>query len=187
MVGRASVVWWPEALHHVAAEPEALKDFAYVVLEELVDEEVVLMSWSWPHADRQGHLYWRGGKVHEPSTAVVGRNQLRHQLYQPSRLKRLPRLGDVYAATRLGPGWAAEQPVPDVRTLFDGPVYDISADAREAAKLAYLGAVATVRAPRRSSDLDHRLLGEARQHRTRLRAKALKLSPPQSSRGRRRP
>jgi len=95
VVGRTSVVWWPEALHHVAAQPEALKDFAYVVLEELVDEEVVLMSWSWPHADREGHLYWRAGKVHDPSTAVIGRSQLRHQLYPghiPDRTDQVPEL-----------------------------------------------------------------------------------------------
>jgi hypothetical protein len=92
----------------------------------------------------------------------------------------LPRLGDVYAASHLGPGWAVSNPVSDVRQLFDGDVYDISADAREAAKLAYHGAAAPALTTRAASDVDRRLLSEAATHRSRLTAKRLKITAPPS-------
>jgi hypothetical protein len=71
--------------------------------------------------------------------------RLRAQLYTPNKLRRQPRCGDTFAVQGwVGSDQQAEQEVDDLRTLFTGTVYDISADAREAAKLAYhagLGAV----------------------------------------------
>ena len=177
MVAPAAVLWWPETLHHVADDPDCLADFAYVVLEELVDHRVVLISWPWPQADRRGRLSWSSSAAQDPSVATLDQELLRYQLYRPSRLQRLPRIGDVFAATRLGPGWNRGL-VGDVRTLFEGPLYDISADAREAAKLAYQGAVATVRAPELADEVDRGLLARAGQRRSARKARQLKLSPP---------
>lgn len=179
----AAVLWWPEALHHVADEPEGLADFAYVVLEELVDHRVVLMAWPWPWADPSGRLFWPTPADQGARVATVDQELLRHQLYRPSRLQRLPRLGDVFAASGLGPGWGEDALVGDVRTLFAEPMYDISADAREAAKLAYQGAVSTVRELGLADEEDRGLLAKAGHRRGALKAKQLKLSPPPERRG----
>src|SRR5215213_2948555 len=127
-----------------------------------------------------GRQFWPAEKESDYKSAVTTRDLLRYQLYRPSRLQRLPRLGDVYAASHLGPGWATANLVTDVRQLFDGELYDISADAREAAKLAYQGASAPALTTRAASDLDRRLLSEAASHRARLTAKRLKITAPPS-------
>lgn len=178
MVAEDAVLWWPEALHHVASEPEMLEGWAYVVLEELVDERIELMAWSWPLADRGGHLFWPSDDEQDPLTVAVNRDVLRRGLYRSSRLRRVPRLGDTFAAEKLGPAWAAGGTVDDVRTLFEGWLFDISAEAREAAKLAYHGAVAPVPALSQSSDLGARLLSQAAQRRSRVTAKALSPAAP---------
>ena len=174
------VLWRPEALQAATQAGEELGDFAYVVVEESVDRLIVLIAWPWPEADDQGRLFWPPASESDFKTAVTTRDLLRDQLYRPSRLVRLPRLGDVYAASHLGPGWEGSNLVTDVRQLFDGEVYDISADAREAAKLAYHGAAAPALAKRAVSDLDHRLLSEAATQRGRLTSKRLKITAPPS-------
>ena len=174
------VLWRPEALQAATQAGEELGDFAYVVVEESVDRLIVLMAWQWPEADDKGRLFWPMEEESDSKTAVTTRDLLQYQLYRPSRLMRLPRLGDVYAASHLGPGWEGSNLVTDVRQLFDGEIYDISADAREAAKLAYHGAAAPALTTRASTDLDRRLLSEAATHRARLTAKRLKMTAPPS-------
>jgi hypothetical protein len=174
------VLWRPEALQAATQDGVDLGDFAYVVVEESVDRLIVLIAWPWPEADDQGRLFWPGESESDYKTAVTTRDLLRYQLYRPSRLVRLPRLGDVYAASHLGPGWENSNLVTDVRQLFDGDVYDISADAREAAKLAYQGAAAPALTTRAASELDRRLLSEAASQRGRLLAKRLKIAAPPS-------
>jgi hypothetical protein len=172
------VLWRPEALQAATPAGVELGYFGYVVVEELVDRLIVLMAWPWPQADDLGRLFWPVEKELEYKTAVTTRDLLRDQLYRPNRLQRLPRLGDVYAASHLGPGWAAATPVTDVRELFDGDVYDISADAREAAKLAYHGAAAPALTTPVASDLDPGLLSKAAKDRAHLKAKRLKIAAP---------
>jgi hypothetical protein len=174
------VLWRPETLVAATQAGEELGDFAYVVVEESVDRLIELLAWPWPEADDRGRLFWPAEKESDYKSAVTTRDLLRYQLYRPSRLQRLPRLGDVYAASHLGPGWATANLVTDVRQLFDGELYDISADAREAAKLAYQGASAPALTTPAASDLDRRLLSEAASHRARLTAKRLKITAPPS-------
>jgi hypothetical protein len=163
----------------VGISAASVAQFSYVVVEELVDVRVVLMAWPWPEADDQGRLFWTLAADSSPKNAVVSRDLLRQQLYRPSRLLRRPRLGDVYAASRLGPGWEDRRPITDVRRLFDGPAYDISADAREAAKLAYQGPAAPfIQTIKAEDPLDSRLLDQAAVRRRRLAAKPLKLYQP---------
>lgn len=176
MVRPDEVLWWPEALHRVAPESRWLEDYSYVVLEELIDERIVLMAWSWPLADPDGHLYWPAEDEKFPLSVAVDRDLLRRRLYRPSRLRRSPRLGDTFAAAALGPAWFGDPTVDDVQTLFEGVAYDISADAREAAKLAYHGAVAPVPGLSQSTNLGGQLLAEAAQRRGHLTAKPLKTS-----------
>ncbi|HEX8093180.1 hypothetical protein [Jatrophihabitans sp.] len=138
----STVPWSPEDLPVPAGELAAL---SYVVLEELVGSLVLLRRWSWPDVDQLGRLIWLEDSEHDSDSAAVALELLRAQLYTPNNLKRRPRCGDTFAArTSTDAGWQDDQAVGDLRTLFSGAVYDISADAREAAKLAYhagLGAV----------------------------------------------
>jgi hypothetical protein len=137
------VLWHPEALEAAAGAGVSMGDFAYVMVEELVDKLVLLMAWPWPEADDSGRVFWPVEHELNYKTAVTTQDLLRYQLYRPNRLQRMPRLGDVYAASHLGSGWEDSNPVTDLRELFDGELYDISPDAREAAKLAYHGAAAS--------------------------------------------
>ncbi len=169
-------LWWPEALHRVIEDPEALAEYAYVVLEEAVDQRFVLLAWTWPRADVSGHLYWPERPERGPKSATIDGHLLRDQVYRPSRIHREPRLGDVYAAARLGQGWDSGEVVQDARTLFAGPVYDISAEAREAAKLSYLGALAPVEGVEEGNDEARRLLAEAARRREAMPVRTLKVS-----------
>ena len=114
---------------------------SYLLVEEIVRGQAHLQRWPWPAADREGRLVW---SVDRPlGDYVVAVDLLRWQLYQPQvdGLRRRPRAGDVFAVR-----WAAARStgsrVTDLRTLFD-EAYDVSADAREAAKLAYLAVQTT--------------------------------------------
>jgi hypothetical protein len=138
----STVPWKPEDLPLPAEE---LAASSYVVVEEVVGSLALLRRWSWPDVDQLGRLSWLDDSEYDSDAATVTIELLRAQLYTPSKLKRRPRCGDTFAVQ--GPaeaGWRAEEQVSDLRELFSGSVYDISADAREAAKLAYhagLGAV----------------------------------------------
>ena len=138
----STVPWNPEDL---PVPDEDLADLSYVVVEEVVGSLVLLRRWPWPDVDPLGRLVWLDGSEHHSDAAAVALELLRAQLYTPSKLRRRPRCGDTFAVRgAIEPTWQAEEQVSDVRQLFAGSVYDISADAREAAKLAYhagLGAV----------------------------------------------
>jgi hypothetical protein len=138
----SAVAWCPEDL---PVPVEQLSAFGYVVVEELVGRLALLRHWPWPDVDQFGRLVWVGESEQDSTAAAIDLDLLRAQLYTPNRLRRRPRCGDAFAVQDAGgTGWSAEQEVADLRELFSGAVYDISADAREAAKLAYhagLGAV----------------------------------------------
>jgi hypothetical protein len=138
----STVPWQPEDLPLPAEDLTAL---SYVVLEEVVGPLALLRRWSWPDVDPLGRLIWLDDSEYGSGAAAVTIDLLRAQLYAPSKLKRRPRCGDTFAVRdAASSAWQAEEQVSDLRTLFSGSVYDISADAREAAKLAYhagLGAV----------------------------------------------
>ena len=124
---------------------EQLAGWSYVVVEEMVGSLALLRRWPWPDVDQLGRLTWVEDNEYDTDAAAVTIELLRAQLYTPSKLRRRPRCGDTFAVQ----SWTesaeqADEQVSDLRTLFTGAVYDISADAREAAKLAYhagLGAV----------------------------------------------
>jgi hypothetical protein len=176
MTRTSAVAWWPESLETLQGQGST--DLSYVVLEEVVDAVVVLVAWPWPLADDQGRLFWPGSSTDDSRAASIERDLLRFQLYRPNRLNRMPRAGDVFASTALGAGWGHGRCVDDVRALFAGRVFDISAEAREAAKLAYQGAVATVPRPNEADDDDVALLADAAHRRSRFRARELRLSSP---------
>lgn len=141
----STIVWAPEDLQLPVAELTAL---SYVVVEEIVGQVALLRRWPWPEVDLLGHLVWLDDHEHDSDAAAIALMLLRAQLYAPNRLKRRPRCGDTFAArSSAGFDWQAEREVSDLRELLKGPVYDISAVAREAAKISYnagLGAVPPV-------------------------------------------
>src|SRR5205085_4074979 len=67
----------------------------------------------------------------------------RAQLYEPNGLQRHPRCGDTFAVPTDEQQWRA-RPSRDLREAFGTAVYDISADAREAVKIAYLASLGAV-------------------------------------------
>lgn len=149
-----AVPWWPEPLAAAvaAADPQRWQsaggdaaaltaDLTYLLLEELAGPVAVLQRWAWPDADRQGRLVWRaGGPLEE---VPVPQGVLRWQLYDQTALTRRPRPGDVFAVRWLRSRRTGAAPVEDLRTLFSD-AYDVSADAREAARLAYGAALVPV-------------------------------------------
>lgn len=172
----STVRWAPEGL---PVPPEELDAFSYVVLEEIVSPLGLLRRWSWPEVDQLGRLIWLEDGERDSEAAAVGLELLRAQLYTPNKLSRRPRCGDTFAVQSVAAEvWHAEQEVGDLRELFAGSAYDISADAREAAMFAYhagLGAVA------RADTVEEQL--RAHQARTlRLRAnrplRALRIADP---------
>lgn len=153
-----------------------LDDWHYVLLEEVAGATVELMRWPWPRADGRGRLFWTADAEQQVMTAAVPQRLVRLQLYRPNQLLRRPRAGDTFAARISGPapGWASDRQVEDLADLFPGPVYDVSADAREAAKLAYQGASSAVFDGSRNESL----LAEAQEQRQqRPRARRLQVTP----------
>jgi hypothetical protein len=138
--------WWPPSLHGAVRSAEKLRaEWQDVVVEEVVGATVELMRWPWPTADRYGRLLWDDDADDRMLAAAVPLRLMRLQLYRPNGLQRRPRPGDTFGARLTAvAGWGRNAPVEDVAALLPGAVYDVSAAAREAAKLAYQGSSAAV-------------------------------------------
>ena len=169
------VPWMPECIRKIVDDPGVLRrDWAYIVLEEIVDDTVELISWAWPLADQNGRLFWPPDDERQPADASVPRPLLQAQLYTANKIERSPRAGDTFACPRGGPGWSQAGLVTDLRLLFPANAFDISADAREAAKLAYEGALAAVH---RGNPKDPLLLAAERE-RLKTTVPPLEIGPP---------
>jgi hypothetical protein len=157
---------------HEAVTRTELRRYSYVVLEELIQGSALLMAWQWPDADAIGLPIWPDATA-RPRESVIDRDLLAAQLYRPSRLRRSPRVGDVFAVAKTGPGWRTDR-VDDVTALVSGRVFDITIDARAAAKLAYFGAVTGAGRPAgvRQRDRGLRRADDVDQPATRLRTDA---------------
>ena len=139
------VLWFPESLQDAVRGDDAeLSSWSYIVVEEIVDAVAALHRWPWPLADQCGRLFWTEDAEHNHVEAAVPVGVLHRTLYQPNGLTRRPRSGDTFATRDIGAGWAGSSPVVDLRTLLPQAVYDISADAYEAVRLAYQSSVAAV-------------------------------------------
>lgn len=168
--------WWPPSLRGAVRRAEKLREeWQYVVVEEVVGATVELMRWPWPSADRYGRLFWDDDAVDLVMSAAVPQRLVRLQLYAPNHLQRRPRAGDTFAGRLTSTaGWGDDAPFEDLAALLPGAVYDVSADAREAAKLAYQGSTAAVF----DGDQVKGLLEETRKAREeRPKAKRLKVTP----------
>ena len=153
--GVDAVPWAPEDL---PVAPGRLRSWTYVVLEELVDGVCLLRRWSWPVADPLGRLSWPDGSELSDGAVTIGIDRLRAQLYLPNDIARVPRVGDVFAVERTPGRWAGAR-VTDLSRVLDGRIYDVTADARLAAKIAYQSGLAAVRPSARE---DEQLVAAAR-------------------------
>lgn len=175
MPAGSAVPWAPEDLPIPA---DQLGSWDYVVVEELVDDVVLLRRWPWPVVDPLGRLLWPDGAEHDTAAAAVDLRLLKLQLYVPNGIARQPRCGDAFAAHAAHPQWRRRR-TDDLRSLLgDTEIYDISADAREAGKMAHQASTGAIRAAqaaeRESVDEVQRTL----RRRAEQQLRPLQLSPP---------
>lgn len=172
-----TVPWAPEALHINRHE---FGQWTYVVLEEIVDEIAVLRRWPWPAVDRLGRLVWPGGAEHDTDEIVAPLELLKAQLYVPNGLQREPRCGDAFAVQRVAGSHSRTRRLRDLRDVFGtGNLYDISADAREAAKIAYQSSVGAIqRAPDVDREARERVATELHRRKRLARLRPLVLGAP---------
>jgi hypothetical protein len=179
----SSVPWAPEDL---PVHAEDLGTWNYVVVEEIVDDIAVLRRWPWPVVDPLGRLLWPDGAEHDTNEIAVDLELLRVQLYTSNKIQRQPRCGDTFAVRGETVRDSQDTPPRDLReVLGNHELYDISADAREAAKIAYqssLGAIRPAGAPDEASIAAvHRELTRRAEHR--LRPLRLRRPPVATSAG----
>ena len=171
-----AVFWAPEDLPITADE---LDSWSYVVLEEIVDDLALLRRWPWPVVDPLGRLLWPDAAEHEQDAAAVDLELLKAQLYDANRIERAPRCGDTFAAPRqASQHWRAKHTNDLRRLLGDGDVYDISADAREAAKIAYQASVGAIRPARLADDEERSAVEHTLRRRAEEHLQPMQLSPP---------
>ena len=151
--------WRPPSLARVD-----LEGFSYVVVDDIDGSAAGLAVSAWPRVDSAGRIRFSGGAV------MLGADANALQLFlaehrRPRELAERPlRIGDVFAVQPLA--GALEQvraelderrrlnPFLDPASWMRPPVYDISADAREAAKASFYAAVTPTLEPESASELE---------------------------------
>jgi hypothetical protein len=175
----STVPWAPEDL---PIKRNGFALWAYVVLEEIVDDIALLRRWPWPVVDPLGRLVWPGGAEQDTDAIAVDIGLLKEQLYKPNGLERQPRCGDTFAVSRGPAKRSRSQRVRDLRDVFgENALYDISADAREAAKIAYQASLGAIRPAKEPDPVSISAVREELGRRTRRRLKPLRLGAPPAS------
>lgn len=140
------VPWLPAPLKAHGFTVETVQELTYIVLDEMVGEDVGLALWPWPVADTEGRLRFR--RIDERCEVGMTTEDLQRELYAGWRARQ-PRVGDVFAAR------ADDKALDEVRSgdeiwkrpladLFPGPIFDITVEARFVAKLAYYASVTPI-------------------------------------------
>lgn len=180
-MARAAVVHQRPPWHVLGLPPARsathVAGWRYVVLEEIIDDVALVRRWEWPLADEHGHLVWPHLEQQDFTTTPV--SVLREQLYGPSGLRRSPRIGDTFAviADTAAGHWPAH--TRNLQPLLQGRVFDVSAEARLAARLAYQGSLAAVLPSAPPSPEDGQAPATAPR---RYRAPELNVAPPRPAR-----
>jgi hypothetical protein len=122
--------------------------FSYIVVDELSKEIAGLVVASWPRLDPKGRVRFSGSSWHVGARVDELVALLDAQRIVPgaragtgSGPQRPVRIGDAFAAQVTRPR-GRHAAVPPLARWLSPPVYDVSADARDAAKVALFGAVA---------------------------------------------
>jgi hypothetical protein len=111
--------------------------------------------------------------------AAVDVELLKAQLYRPNPIEREPRCGDTFAAPRGGDQHWRDGSTEDLRDLLgDSDVYDISADAREAAKIAYQSSLGAIQPAQAADESAQRAVERTLGQRAEEQLQPLQLSPP---------
>jgi hypothetical protein len=135
-------VWVPTGL----GSRKDLASLAYVVVEEIESDFVGLTVSPWPTLDRRGRLHFDLERSREIGARKRALQAFLGKSRTPKKLARRPlRIGDVFACAIRGP-------LPDGALLAPeawmvAPVTDVSAQAREAAKIAFFSAAAPLARP----------------------------------------
>jgi hypothetical protein len=130
--------------------PRGVGGLRYAVVEERVSGTLALRVSAWPGVDEQGRLWFPGGDDEVEVGADVGElwaflRRHRRVAHLPSAARRAfrarePELGDVFAVVAKGPGLhrAAEtDAIVKPSSWIKPPVFDVTADARQAARQAF--------------------------------------------------
>jgi hypothetical protein len=140
---RVSRPWRPHVLDAHDLSDRVVAALAYVVVDEIEDGTVLLTLTPWPVADARGRL--RFPALDRTREVALDQDVLQAELYD-GWLERQPRVGDVFAFTPRAPLPDADPTSPArIASLTDvvkGPVYDLSAEARKVAKLAFYAVTA---------------------------------------------
>jgi hypothetical protein len=135
--------------------PELVEQHArlsYVVVDEIVGHTVTLALAPWPGSDERGRVRFPADGSGAPSGHVVLHGRELHERLYEGWMRRPPRVGDTFAAV-LGDVAAARlaesgevvlSPELQLADAFPGDVVDLTAEARNVAKLAFYAAVAGV-------------------------------------------
>ena len=152
-VGRARLrPWEPPLLSGVASDK-----LSYLLVDEIVGSSVGLAVSPWPQVDDKGRVRFPTGRVMLGANANALTAFLHsHRLPRELRDREL-RIGDAFAVRAVDEVLTPLQdelederrlaPFLDPATWMRPPVYDITADAREAAKRSFYAAVAPTLGP----------------------------------------
>lgn len=159
----ASTVARPAGRAWAPAGIEPSPRLRYLVIDEIVGAVVGLALCPWPSIDEQGRLRFSVGA----QTLGAGRDELQRFLAShrrpPETATRPIRIGDVFAVEVI-PAALAEvgeqlreqrrlEPLLAPADWIEPPLVDLTATAREAAKISFYAAVAPTLAPERASAL----------------------------------
>ena len=147
------------------------RPLSYVVIDEIESGLVGLSVSPWPTIDEVGRLRFGAGR-----SRSVGAS--RDELERFLRKNRLPRagssrplrIGDVFAMVLKEPVPVGELAAP--ADWVEPPLYDISPDARDAAKASFYSAVAPTLDPKAKGDAQILALATARKPTQGRRAKS---------------
>ena len=144
------VLWRPESITRHEVIPSDRSAWSYILVEEVIGDVAEVHRYPWPLADADGRLMWTADDEAQVDTIVVPMGLLRSVLYRPD-LERRPRAGDTFALKGDADVWRAVADdtavtrAEDLRRLFTGQVFDVSADSRVAAQLARDASMVTIR------------------------------------------
>lgn len=131
---------------HVAAHPDiqSVAELSYIAIDEIGDGLVTLIVSQWPELDESGRLRF---PEPEPVAVDVDRAAFETLLAEHRRPRDLAdralREGDAFAARTTGTEELDAGGRRDPGRWIVPPVYDVTADARDAAKAAFFGVVGT--------------------------------------------
>jgi hypothetical protein len=129
--------WLPSVLAHVAPAVVAALTYAVIDERDQPDGLLSIVLWRWPRLDDLGRVRHQRDRFVEVAVPAGDWQVMLAERRVPEVLRdRPPRIGDAFGVM------LARR---DVRHLLApiGPVVDVTADARDAARAAFYGAVAS--------------------------------------------